>query len=185
MLKRDRLLGKLREFNDPDYAGFRGFPPSKPAARHEWAAAFDDYISVAEEAILRPPGTDDTHPSLVMTGVKSAFEGDLDLGDSISAATAATDFAGAWKKAIEAITPGPPITDTATATYLFLSFTNTTTKHGTLESTLKALFEAPSTATVPRLTAIADAFHAATDGLEYSATKTVGTTTSTESVGLQ
>lgn len=185
MLRRDRLRDKLREFHDPDFASFRGFPPSKTAARKEWAAAIDDYIGVAEEDVPRTPAMADKHTSLLMTNVKTAFEGRLALADTISASAAAADFAGAWKSAIEAITPGPPVTDTTSATYLFISFTNIPAKHATLTSSLQSLFEAPSASTVPRLTEIADAFHAATGGLEYQATKMVGTTSSTETVGVK
>jgi hypothetical protein len=171
VLDRDRLRNKLREFCDADYSAFRGFPPTKPAARNEWASAFDDYLGVAEEDIPLPPSN--AHPSMLMTGVKAAFEGDLGLDDSISAAASAADFAGAWKTSIEAITAGGVATDTAGTTYAFLAFTNTTGQHATLLSTLTSLFESPTISTVQRLTDIAAAFHAATDGLMFGTTKTV------------
>jgi hypothetical protein len=185
VLSRDRLRDKLREFCDTQYTSFRGFPPTKADARKEWAAAFDDYISVAEEDILLPPSS--SHPSMLMSNVKTKFEQDLGL-DAAPAADAAEDFAGAWEAAIGSITAGAMATDTTGTTYTFVSFTNVAAKRATLKDTLEALFKKPAAQALPRLTAIADAFHAATDGLQFSSSMTVvgpPPVTSTTTIGLR
>lgn len=169
MLDHARLLGNLREFSDPDHASFRGFPATQIQARQEWAAAFADYFDQVQEAIVPPvPG----HPALGTSNVETAFFADLGLDLSISAATAAADFAGAWRVGVQAVTPAGSVVDSASNTYVFISWTNLTVLHGTLLATLQALFEAPSPAAVPRLTELAQAFHTASSGLVASVTIT-------------
>lgn len=164
------LRDKLRGFADPDYSGFTGFPPSKDAARQAWADAFSDYFDQVTED---ETGIAPHHPTLVMTNVNSSFFGDLGLDPTTSATAAAADFAGAWKTAVQAVTflPAPVGANTLTP----LSFTNVPGQHGTLQSTLAALFAdvlgTPTATAVARLGDIAAAFHAATVGLVASATR--------------
>ena len=176
MLNSNGLKTKLREFCDPDFvstlASFRGFPTTKAAARAEWALVFANYVTQAEEDVTptMPPG----HPTMSMTSVKTAFEGALVLAESISAAASAADFAGAWQAGIGAITPLGLVPDTTGNTaYTFLMFTNVTPQHDALCTTLTTLFSNPTISTVQRLGDIAAAFHAATDGLSASFTKTI------------
>jgi hypothetical protein len=163
VLIQDRLLGNLRQFCDPAYGAFRGFPATRLIARQEWAHAFADYAGVIEEVVPRPPPPADTHPGLGTTGIEAAFFADLGL-EWQSAADAAADFAGAWRRGILAVTPGP-VTDSAASVWMVSGFTNVAAQHDTLRAALEALFAAPSSSTVPRLTEIAHAFHQATRGL--------------------
>lgn len=172
MLERDHLLAELRTFADPEYEHFAGYPATRDAARRAWATAFDRYVSEIEEDIPRPPPAPDQHPALLLAGVQDAFYADLDLATSMSAATSAADFAGAWRTGIAAITPAAVATDSAATSWQFISFTNVTGQHATLLATLTTLFSTPTMSTLQRLTDIADAFHAATDGLIASATRT-------------
>ncbi len=175
MLSSDRLKTKLREFCDPDYGSFRGYPTTRDAARTEWALAFDDYIQQGIEDVTPPMAP--AHPTMSMSSVKSSFEGDLDLSQSISAADTAADFAGAWKTAIDSITAQGLVNDsTGNTAYTFISFTNVSGQHSTLLGTLTSLFSNPTIATLQRLGAIAAAFHTATDGLSASMTKTIVST---------
>lgn len=169
MLSATRLRDKLREFCDPDFSSFRGFPPSKLAARQEWAAAFFDYFDQVQEQIVP---TVPSHPSLSTGAVQSAFFADLGLDPTTSADVAATDFAGAWRQSVLAVTPAGSAVDGATNTYVYLSWTNAATLYTPLHTTLKNLFSAPSTNALARLTEIADAFHTASSGLMASVTIT-------------
>jgi len=169
MLDHARLLGNLREFHDPDHGSFRGFPTTRTQARQEWAAAFADYFDQVQEAIVPPvPG----HPALGTSGVEGAFFADLGLETSISAANAATDFAGAWRQGVLAVIAAGSAVDGATNAYVFLKWKDVTALHDALLGTLQALFEAPSAASLPRLTEIAQAFHTASSGLIASVTIT-------------
>jgi hypothetical protein len=169
MLDHGLLLGKLREFHDPDYAAFRGFPTTRAQARQEWAAAFAGYFDRVQEAIAPPvPG----HPALDHGGVEGAFFTDLGLDTSISAAATAADFAGAWRQGVLAVAPGGSAVDGAGNAYVFIQWTNVPALHGALLGTLQALFEAPAGAAIPRLTEIAGAFHTASSGLIASVTIT-------------
>ena len=172
MLDKTDLKNKLSEFCDPDYASFAGFPTSRDIAREKWAQAFYAYINKADESFTGvPPG----HSSMSMTSVESDFNGDLDLTQSTSAATAAADFAGAWQKAVKGITAGSTTSD-GTATYkLFQGFTDVSSQYDTLLSTLTGLFSNPTTATSQRLLDISTAFHTATTGIKGKITKQVGT----------
>lgn len=169
MLDPARLLGSLREFHDPDDASFRGFPTARDQARRAWAAAFADYFDQVQEAIAPPVPH---HPALQTSGIEDAFFADLGLEPSIAAATTAADFAGAWRQGVLAVTPAGTVVDGATNTYAFLRWTNDTALHGMLLAMLQALFLAPSGATVPRLTAITQAFHTASSGLLAAVTIT-------------
>lgn len=169
MLDQTELLGSLRKFCDPDHGTFEGFPTTQAQARRKWAAAFAAYFDQVQEDITPPvPG----HPSLKTSGVEDAFFGDLGLEPVTSAATAATDFAGAWSQGVLAVTLGTPAVDGSSNSYAFLSWTNVTSLHDTLESTLRALFEVPASTAAARLDAIAGAFHTATSGLSASVTIT-------------
>lgn len=170
MLSATRLRDKLREFCDPDYSAFRGFPPSKDAARQEWAAAFFDYFDQVQEDITPPVPAN--HPSLSTGNVQSAFFGDLGLDPTISADAAAADFAGAWRQGVLAVTSGGTVTDGASNAYVFGSWTNAATLYTPLYNTLKNLFSSPTTNALQRLTEIANAFHTASDGLMAAVTIT-------------
>jgi hypothetical protein len=163
-----RLRDKLREFNDPDYSSFRGFPASRDAARQEWAAAFYDYFNQVKEQPALAPG----HPALNTGNVQTEFYNDLDLTPTISADTAAIDFAGAWKKGVDAVTPNAAGVEDGTNKYVYLSWTNAATLYTPLYNTLKGLFQAPTTQALQRLTDIANAFHTASSGLMASVTIT-------------
>jgi hypothetical protein len=169
MLDPARLVGKLREFCDPAYAGFRGYPTTRDQARTEWAAAFADYFAQVQEAIVPPVSG---HPTLATASVQQAFHDDLGLDTSISAEAAATDFAGAWRQGVQAVTPGSAVTDGTSVSYVYIAWSNTAALYTPLHDTLEQLFETPSGATVPRLTEIAQAFHVASSGLVATATLT-------------
>jgi hypothetical protein len=169
MLDPSRLLSSLREFCDVQDASFGGFPTTRDQARRKWAAAFFDYFDRVQEAIAPPvPG----HPSLGTSSVEDAFLADLGLELSISAATAAADFAGAWRQGVLAVTAGGTVVDGAANGYAFLGFTNVTVLHDALATTLTALFESPVAVALPRLTEVAQAFHVASSGLIASVTIT-------------
>ncbi len=158
------LRDKLREFCDADYSAFGGFPTTKDAARKAWAEAFDLYISTIEAPPL-------TALTLKLVNVKGTFESTLKLVPIGVAASAAADFADAWKAAIDDIGKMPaPVADASGTTWSFDGWVDTSGPRGTLASTLTTLFEAPSTNTVDRLGEIADAFHAATKSLVANAT---------------
>ena len=193
MLSADKLQQKLQEFCDPDYLGtppfsprFSGYPGNRDAARTKWAAAFFAYIDDASES----HGSHLGHTALSMATVQSSFRGDLDLDNSISAAQAAADFAGAWQSAVAAITagattvePANPPTAPYSATYsLFQGFTNTTTQHDNLKNTLEALFARPTISVAQRLGQIAAAFHTATTGITGSITQTINSPTPATSI---
>lgn len=163
MLDHTRLLGKLREFCDKDYAQFRAMPTHRDQARQEWAAAFFDYFDQMVEDITTP--SPPNHASMSTAAVENAFYGDLGLEESISAAQSAADFAGAWRVGVTAVTAGGAVTDASMTAYTWVSWSNVGPMHDALLATLTALFEAPSTTMVPRLTEIAQAFHTASDGL--------------------
>jgi hypothetical protein len=186
VLRRDTLRDKLLVFCDASDSQFNGFPTTRDQARDRWASAFDDYLSVVEEQIPRPPPPVDTHPSLALAGVKGAFRDKLQLVPIGVAATAALDLAGAWQAGVLAVTPGGTATDSAGGTYVFVKFVNASTLHDTLTGTLTALFLAPSIDTKQRITDIAGALHTATKGLIASVTYTSpSSATSTITIGLQ
>jgi hypothetical protein len=172
MLQHARLLGNLREFCDAGYTAFHGYPSSRTSARRAWAHAFADYFERVEEAIARPPPPPDSHPSLVLTEVEGSFFADLGLDESISAPASAADFAGAWRAAVEAVTPGPGATDSTLSSYVFVQFSNVVTLRATLETRLLALFSAPSGSLATRLSEIAQAFHDASTALRAGVTIT-------------
>jgi hypothetical protein len=171
-LDANRLRDKLREFNDPDYSSFRGFPSSRDAARQEWAAAFYDYFDQVKEQPALAPG----HPALSTGNVQTEFYNDLDLTPTTSADVAATDFAGAWKKGVVAVTATAAGVEDGTNKYVYLNWTNHATLYTPLHDTLKTLFESPTTAALQRLTDIANAFHTASSGLMAAVTITNLTT---------
>lgn len=170
MLEANVLRDKLRAFADADYAGFTAFPPSRDAARTAWAQAFSEYFDAVEEDLTgAPPG----HLSLGTSGVQAAFRSDLGLDLTTSAAAAAADFAGAWGKAIDAITFASTLA--AGYTWTPTGFIGVAGLQATLQATLAALFadvlgDPPATA-IGRLGAIADAFHAASSNLVATAQK--------------
>lgn len=183
MLSSDRLVNNLRAFCDQTYETngdkFTGFPASRDQARDKWAGAFDDYISTIEEIIPRPPPPSDTHPSISLGSVKSTFSSTLQLTPIGVAATAAQDFADAWQAAINAITAGGTATDSAGGAWVFTAWTGVPALRAALHATLTALFQAPTTDVVQRLTQIAGAFHTATKGLVANATYTTAAGAST------
>lgn len=164
MLDASRLRDNLRAFADQDYAPFTEFPRTRDDARHAWAAAFDDYFGqVAELVPAPPPG----HPAFVTTAVDGAFFGDLGLVPTLSASDAATDFAGAWKAAIRAVSFAA-VTDSSGNVWTPSVFTNVDPLGDALYASLLALFTSfpvPPVTAVARLGDIADAFHAASSGL--------------------
>jgi hypothetical protein len=176
------LRDRLREFGDPTHVDFRGFPTTRARARHEWAVAFANYVDLAtEEGTGLPAG----HPTMDMGSVRADFEEELDLSRSLSAATAAADFAGAWRSSIMSVSSRGEIEETTTGTfYTFVSFTNVPAQHAVLLARLTALFSRPAVAMVPRLEAIAAEFHAATDGLIASIRKRTSSGTIILEVGL-
>lgn len=172
MLTSDRLKTKLLPFCDPSAPDFDGLPATREQARGRWAAAFDYYIAVIEEAIPRPPPPPDSHPSIVLGGVKDAFLSTLALNPVAVAKTAALDFAGAWQAAVVAIKPGGTATDNAGGTYVFAAFANAPALHDALAATLETLFASPTTDVETRIGKIADAFHLATTGLQATVSYT-------------
>lgn len=163
MLESNRLRDNLRVFADPDHASFTAFPASKAAARQAWADAFDDYFDQVEEGVTGPPPG---HTGLITAGVDGAFFADLGLDPTLSAADAAADFAGAWKRGIQAVTFAA-VTDSTGNIWtptVFVAAT-VTSLHATLLATLTARFSAPTSDALIRLGEIADAFHAASSGL--------------------
>ena len=181
MLDASLLADKLREFQASGAPGFRGFPTTNEQARHEWAQAFSTYFEQIQEDVSPPVPS---HPTLVTTGVESGFFASLGLESSISAASAADDFASAWANAVLAVTPGSTGPE-GPNTYTFLSFTNVSTLRAGLLSDLLALFTAPSASATDRLAEIADAFHTATSGLEASATLTTASGSSPSTLGFK
>ena len=169
MLDQARLFANLRQFSDVGYGSFRGFPNTIVRAREEWSAAFADYFSQVQEGITPPvPG----HPALALTGVKDAFFAQIALEPTVSAALAAADFADAWQSGVGAVTPGSPVVDASSNSYVFIQFVNVPALGEALRVSLAALFSAPSASALDRLAEIAQAFHTASSALSLSVTIT-------------
>lgn len=185
-LTSDRLESKLLRFCDASDPNFEGFPTTRKTARAKWAAAFDDYLSVIEEKIPRPPPPPNSHPSIQLGDVEGAFFDTLALTPIGVARSAALDFAGAWRAAIAAIKAGGAATDSAGGSYAFTAFANASTLHDALANTLEGLFTAPSTGVKARIGEIAEAFHTATTGLMATVAYTNPSgATSTIQIGVQ
>jgi hypothetical protein len=186
VLQHPRLLSNLQRFCDPTESRFRGFPSTRVDARRKWAQAFSDYLGTIEEAIPRPPPPPDSHDSLDLSDVEPAFFAALKLAETMATDIPAEDFAGAWQQSILSITATVSGVTSAGTIYRFLAFTNITSLRGTLQAQLLALFRSPPSAlSLPRLSAIATAFHDATRGLIASMTLTIGTSTSIGAVSVR
>lgn len=171
----------LREFADRQYANFRGFPPTRDDARHEWAKAFARYFATGDEAdagtALTPRWSEALHDA-----VRDAFYADLDLLGP-TAHHAAVDFAGAWRAGVDVLAQAPTLTATLSgAMYTFDSYSDLSQRHASLLATLEALFEIPSPDGLTRLGDIANAFHVATTSVTVTATRAPGGATTLQFV---
>jgi hypothetical protein len=167
MLDANDLRDRLRGFADPSFDHFAGFPTTNPAAREAWGNAFSGYFAQVAERFSNPGNGH----SMDRSQVGATFCGTLRLASSMSAVTAAIDFANAWSAGIGSITAGTGADDTATSsTWTFLEWNNVGDLHDELRDALAALFRSPASTAETCLENIANAFHHATTRLEAKAT---------------
>jgi len=138
----------LRTFGDhSDVPDFVAFPGDEDAARAKWGMAFFEYVKT-----ISPPVT--------TTSVALTFRNKLRLQRSFSGMAVTSDFAAAWRAAM--LTMGPAWDEPVF-----------TTRETSLRMALALLFESPTNNTFARLDAIANAFHAATNGMTANSGSTV------------
>jgi len=163
------LLVELQRFADPSAPVFSGWPLGRIDARRRWAHAFDVYV---RDMVDRLPVLSPTAVTLDFSAVEAAFFADLGL-DSATVEAAAIDFAGAWRAAILALLPGATAAHPTTSTpfeFAAMDPADVATRHEALRAELVRVFRRGRALRRDDLDEIAQAFHAATDGLRSTAT---------------
>lgn len=184
-LDQSKLASELKKFCDPEDGSFSAYPATVVEARQKWAAAFHTYVQ--DMVITSPSGVAPTSGTAVLSGVQTAFFGQLQLTASMSASDAAQDFADAWAAGMNAITlTGVLQYRGGGKEYAGDKFDLIDAQKSSLKSNLQALFEDATLDAGTRCDAIASHFHSATDEAAkknaVTFTRPNGTTAGTETV---